>query len=223
MGLEMLAAGAVLGAANLAGSAMQSSAVSDANEANVALQKFINEKNEALTREAWGRDDNAVQRRKADLRAAGINPNLAAGSAAATAQPARMEAAKVQANTAWGEGVQRMGGIPSTLIGMDAAMAQAQLTKNMVDTEKARYVSEVAKSQKDLATAANMTSNVALREQLTKIAKKDAKLYTEYNIDPRQKDAVTNALKMMPNALKASKKVVGEYFPQLKPYIADVE
>ena len=221
MGIEMLATGALLGATGLAGSAMQSSAISNANESNVAMQKFINEKNEALTREAWGRDDNAVQRRKADLRAAGINPNLAAGSAAATAQPARMEAAHVQANTAWGEGIQRMGGMATTLAGMDASMAQTQLTRSMNDTEKAKYVSEIAKSEKDMATAANQLANAGFRKQATRIVKKDADLWTGKNIDVRDRDSVTKVMKAFPNAAKAAKKVVGEKFPALQPYLEE--
>lgn len=46
-----------------------------------------NKQNENLMRESWSREDNAVLRRVLDLKAAGLSPTLAAGSAAASSGP----------------------------------------------------------------------------------------------------------------------------------------
>jgi len=59
---------------------------------NYELEKLAQETNVALQKQTWQREDNAVQRCTADMKAAGFNPVLAAGQAASTGSPIRLEA-----------------------------------------------------------------------------------------------------------------------------------
>lgn len=78
---------ALTGIGGLASSVFNSISGAIANEKNLAFQKETLDYQKGMQKEAWAREDSAAQRRVADLKAAGLSPVLAAGSAAATSSP----------------------------------------------------------------------------------------------------------------------------------------
>lgn len=121
------------------------------NERNIAMQRETNQMNERLMRENWSREDNAVQRRKADLVAAGLSPVLAAGSAAQSSAPIKMDSPQSQD---WGPS--------STGAAMQAILGATQVSKTQMDNKlTAEQIGKVAADttnvkQATLASQQNM-------------------------------------------------------------------
>jgi len=139
--------------------------------------KEVNKRNEALTREAWSRDDTAIARRVQDLKNSGLNPALAAGSAASTSSPIPMQS---EVNTGPAEATKSAGQSISAW-----PMVEQTLKRNAAATLQAQ-------------AQANLTANQA------RIAAHDASMI-EQNKDPRNRGVIDQLLSGIPKLVQAVK------------------
>lgn len=158
VGSQLLTAGAnVFGAINQ----------KKTNDLNYQLQKDQYEYQKNLQRIMFGREDNAVQRRVADLKAAGLSPTLAAGSAASSGPVVSTQTPQKESD-------------------LSAYLAIAQIGTMLANQQKAQTEADIARqslAQAKIQTQASALSKELLGNQVA-MSNLDKKYYLDRNTSP---------------------------------------
>ena len=102
---------------------------------NYKMQKEALEWQKYAQKTAWQREDNAVQRRVADLKAAGMSPVLVAGQGAQASGPIQVTAPQYQKNWSLGQALDKAGMALQLMQGKEN-IAYTRAQKDYIDLQK---------------------------------------------------------------------------------------
>lgn len=127
------------------------------NADNLAFQKETLDYQKGTQKETWNREDNAVQRRLADLKAAGLSPALAAGSAASTSAPMQVITPQRGENK-----------VPAFNVGqvLESIAMMNQFAKSKAETEYIKAQTEASRAQTESTILSNMYANASYSDRL---------------------------------------------------------
>jgi hypothetical protein len=111
-----------------------SGGISDIFNIGGSIYKTFRERE--LTEKTWQREDNAVQRRMADMKAAGINPVLAAGAPAQTMAPIAPSAPRMESTA-----------IDKMAVGMSLMKQKAEIGRTFQEIENMKAQKEKTESE----------------------------------------------------------------------------
>lgn len=137
------------------------------NDLNFQLQKDQYEYQKNLQRIMFGREDNAVQRRVADLKAAGLSPTLAAGSAASSGPVVSTQTPQKESD-------------------LSAYLTLANIGTMLANQQKAQTEADIARqslAQAKIQTQASALSKELLGNQV-ELSNLDKKYYLNKGVAP---------------------------------------
>lgn len=128
---------------DLLGSIISATTTQDINRQNLEFQKEQQGYERELQKQMFAREDSAVQRRRADLEAAGLSPVLAAGQGAQAGPVVKSETPQINRVPDFGDIAKSAGRMPGAALDLQAAMLRnEQLGANIAQTRAQTALTE---------------------------------------------------------------------------------